>query len=116
MDHEGSIAWNADGTREERKANGHSTFLYYGASRDYDDIDPDPDAAFSSFLIGSSGFRNFHLQLAYRGFTPQQVKTKAGICDLGEDIMGEDWTTQFNGDESVNYYNSNISLNIEACT
>ena len=73
---------------------------YFGASRDYDGIDPDPDAAFGHFLDNAEGFTNFYLQLEYRGYTPDQIKIKTGLCSLEEDIAGEDWFGEYN----LNYY------------
>ena len=55
---------------------------YYVASRDYDNIDPDPDAAFAHFTGAGTGFPNLEIQLAYRGYTIDQLKTKAGCPRL----------------------------------
>ncbi|MBE9491945.1 MAG: hypothetical protein IMY70_03580 [Bacteroidetes bacterium] len=57
-DHEGFAGWDADGTGPEPYGNGHNTQLYYGASLDYDGIDPDPNACLGHFLDGSTGFFN----------------------------------------------------------
>jgi hypothetical protein len=87
-DHEGTVAWDADGTGPEPKRDGHQNYGYYGSSSDYDGIDPDPNAAFAHFLDNSEGFTNFYLQLEYRGYNPDQVKLKTNACTLGEDIQG----------------------------
>lgn len=110
--HEGFAGWDADGTGPEPKRNGHSNQKYYIASRDYDDIDPDPDACFARFLSENvSGFQNFLLQLEYRGYSPEQVKMKMDIRDLGEDIEGEDWYFEENI-HCVNFYHSLITASI----
>ena len=110
--HEGFAGWDADGTGPEPKRNGHNNQLYYIASRDYDDIDPDPNAGFARLLgENGSGFQNFALQLQYRGFTPEQVKLKMGLRDIGEDIEGEDWSYIF-PIHHVNFYHSDITAEI----
>jgi hypothetical protein len=112
VNHEGFAGWDADGTGPEPKRNGHSNQKYYIASRDYDDIDPDPDACFARFLSENvSGFQNFLLQLEYRGYSPEQVKMKMDIRDLGEDIEGEDWYFEENI-HRVNFYHSLITASI----
>ncbi|MHC1777735.1 MAG: right-handed parallel beta-helix repeat-containing protein [Lentimicrobium sp.] len=112
VNHEGFAGWDADGTGPEPKRNGHDTQLYYIASMDYDDIDPDPAACFARLLSeNGSGFQNFALQLEYRGFSPEQVKFKMDIRDLGEDIRGEDWYFEENI-HCVNFYHSLITTRI----
>jgi hypothetical protein len=101
-DHEGGAGWQADGTGPEPYGVGHTApgwmaVPYYAASRDYDGIDPDPDAAFGHFLDEMKGFNNFKLQLAYRGYATNQLKYKVGLCSLGDDVEGEDWG--INGNE-----------------
>lgn len=108
VNHEGFAGWDADGTGPESKGDGHSTQKYYITSRDFDGIDPDPNAGFARLLSeNGSGFQNFVLQLQYRGFTPEQVKFKMGLRDIGEDIEGEDWSL-IAGIHHVNFYQSKI--------
>jgi len=110
--HEGFAGWDANGTGPEPKRNGHGDQLYYIASRDYDDIDPDPDACFARFLGENiSGFQNFLLQLEYRGLSPEQVKIKMDIRNLDEDIKNEDWYLQ-DDIHCVNFYHSLITAEI----
>jgi len=110
-DHEGTAVWDADGTGPEPAATGHihpygwGTCRYYGASRDYDDIDPDPGAALCHFLDDIEGFPLFEQALANNGFTAGQVKMKAGLLSLKNDIEGEDWFT-FDDKHYFNYYDS----------
>lgn len=113
-DHEGFAGWDADGTGLEPYGNGHLTQLYYGASLDYDNIDPDPSACLGHFLEGSKGFFNTELQLQYRGFEIGDLKMKLGLESLGPDVQGEDWGYQ-NGYHWCNYYNNGgiIELNGE---
>lgn len=108
-DHEGIAGWDADGTGPEPAGTGHTfTFngvtwwmAYYTASRDYDDIDPDPNASLSHFTDIGIGFPNLEIQLAYRGFTIDQLKIKTGLGNLGDDIEDKDWG--LNG--SLHWYN-----------
>ncbi|MEZ5195592.1 MAG: hypothetical protein R2764_04115 [Bacteroidales bacterium] len=105
--HEGIACWDADGSGPEPAATAHihpfgwGSTLYYGASRDYDDIDPDPDAAMAHFLDNITGFPLFLQALADNGFTAGQVKIKTELFKLKDDIEGEDWFT-FN---DMHYYN-----------
>ncbi|RLD55181.1 MAG: hypothetical protein DRJ05_13370 [Bacteroidetes bacterium] len=108
-DHEGVAYWDSDGSGSEPLRNGHGYMLYYGASRDYDGIDPDPNAAFGHFLDNAEGFTNFYLQMEYRGYTPDQIKIKSGICDFDEDIEGEDWI----GQDTLNYYHSLMRIELD---
>ena len=108
-DHEGAVAWDTDGTGPEPLRDGHQNYGYFGASRDYAGIDPDPNAAFGHFLNNNNGFNNFYLQMEYRGYTPDQIKIKAGICSLDEDIEGEDWFGQYN----LNYYHCLINIELD---
>jgi hypothetical protein len=104
--HEGFAGWDADGTGPEPKRDGHDGQLYYIASRDYNGIDPDPNACFARFLSeGGQGFQNFALQLEYRGLDPEQIKLKMGLRNLDEDIEGEDWSYNY-PIHAVNYYQS----------
>lgn len=98
-EHEGVAVWDADGSGPEPERYGH-TFTYNGinwwmayyiASRDYDDIDPDPNAALCHFSGAGTGFPNLAIQLAYRGYTFDQLKIKSGIATLGNNIEGIDW-------------------------
>ncbi len=118
-DHEGLACWNADGTGPEPEAYGHTFWYggteywtpYYIASRDYDDIDPDPDAALCHFIGDPIGFPNLELQLAYRGYTLDQLKAKHGLTSMGDDIEGEDWGL----DENIHwyhYYNTPVTIEI----
>ena len=93
-DHEGIAAWDADGSGPELQAYGH-TFTYNGinwwmayyiASRDYDNIDPDPEAALSHFTGAGTGFPNLEIQLEYRGYTIDELKIKSGLSSLGNNI------------------------------
>jgi hypothetical protein len=100
--HEGLAIWDADGTGPEPAAVGHphpfgyGSSRYYSASRDFDDIDPDPNAAFGHFLSGMTGFPLFEQALTNHGFSPGQVKIKHGLLIEGNDIEGEDWFTYSN--------------------
>lgn len=113
-DHEGFAGWDADGTGLEPYGNGHQNQLYYGASLDYDNLDPDPAACLGHFLDGSTGFFNTGIQLQYRGFEIGDLKIKLGLESLGPDVQGEDWGYQ-NGHHWCNYYNGSsiIELNGE---
>lgn len=99
VDHEGIAGWNADGTGPEPEAYGHTFeyngvtwwMAYYIASPDYDDIDPDPNAALCHITDAGIGFPNLEIQLAYRGYTVEQLKIKSGMATLGNDIEGIDW-------------------------
>ena len=105
--HEGGAAWDADGTGPEPAGYGHThpfgwgSSRYYAASLDYDDIDPDPNAAFAHFLDGINGFPLFEQALANHGFSPGQVKIKFGLTSEKNDIEGEDWFTIGN----MHYFN-----------
>jgi hypothetical protein len=97
--HEGLAAWNADGTGNETEALGHHFYYrgytwymaYYVASRDYNNIDPDNEAAMCRFTAIGSGFPNLKFQLNKSGFTLDQLKIKSGISGLGENMKGKDW-------------------------
>ncbi|OQX73048.1 MAG: hypothetical protein B6D64_14420, partial [Bacteroidetes bacterium 4484_276] len=106
-DHQGFAGWDADGTGPEPEADGHDTQLYYGASLDYDDIDPDPNAGLGHLLDGSTGFFNTLLQLEYRGFEIGDIKLKLGLNSLGPDVEGEDW-----GNGWCNYYNNKFVIEL----
>jgi hypothetical protein len=110
-DHEGFAGWDADGTGPEPYGNGHSTQLYYGASLDYDGIDPHPDACLGHFLEGSTGFFNTLIQLEYRGYEIGDLKIKMGLSSLGPDVQGEDWGYE-NGHHWCNYYNNDMVIEI----
>jgi len=104
-DHEGGAAWDADGSGTEPYGNGHSTFTYYAASVDYDDLDPSPDAALCHLLNVEKGFQNTLLQLQYRGYEIGDIKIKMGLVSLGPDVEGEDWGME-NGHSWLNEYNN----------
>ena len=106
--HEGLAGWDADGTGPEPFGDGHGTQLYYGASIDYDGIDPDPNACLAHFLEGQTGFLNTMLQLEYRGFEIDDLKIKLGLNSLGPDVEGEDW-----GNGWSNYYNNSIIIEVD---
>ncbi len=111
-DHEGFAGWDADGTGPELYGNGHGTQMYYGASLDYDDIDPDPAACLGHFLEGSTGFFNTLIQLEYRGYEIGDLKIKMGLSSLGPDVQGEDWGYE-NGHPWCNYYNNDVVIELE---
>lgn len=120
-DHEGIAVWNADGTGPEPQRTGHSytwdgstyTTCYYAASRDYDDIDTDPNACLAHFTQVVKGFPNFEIQLAYRGYTIDQFKTRVDLSTMGNDIEGEDWGIDtVHGIHWFNYYGGNVTLEI----
>ena len=98
-DHQGLALWDADGTGPEPEAYGHTFYYggntwwtpYYTASLDYDGIDPDPNAAIGQKTGVATAFPNLELQMAYRGFSPDQLKIKSSIATLGNDIEGVDW-------------------------
>ncbi len=47
----------------------------------------------------------------YRGYTLDQLKLKSGLCSLGNDVEGEDWSMI--GDiHSYNHYGTPISFEI----
>jgi hypothetical protein len=113
VDHEGLVGWNSDGTGPEPPRTGHSftwngityTMLYYGASRDYDDIDPDPNACIGHLTEMVKGFPNFAIQLEYHGYTIDQLKVKADTATMGNDIFEEDWgIDSANNIHWFNYY------------
>lgn len=107
--HQGLACWDADGTGPEPEASGHTyswngtdyTMPYYVASRDYDGIDPDNNAATGYITDELDGFPNLKIQLEYRGFTLDQLKLKTGLGSLGNDIEDIDWG--YNG--SIHWYN-----------
>ena len=109
VDHEGTAGWDTGPNAPEPEAYGHehpfgwSNTPYYGASRDYDDIDPNPEAALAHFLDDIIGFPLFEQALADNGFSPGQVKIKIGLMSLKEDVEGEDWFT-LNDQHHFNYY------------
>ncbi len=104
-DHEGFLGWNADGTGPEPENDGHGSQYYYGASVDYNDIDPDPNAALAHMVDGSTGFLNLLLQMEYRGYALNDLQLKMGLICLGNDVEGDDWGTDWS-----NYYNQNFTL------
>jgi hypothetical protein len=110
-DNEGVAAWNADGTGPEPYGNGHLDFLYYGASVDYDGINPNFNACLGHCLVGSKGFLNTLLQLQYRNFEIGDMKMKMGLSSLGPDVEGEDWG-YINGTHWLNQYNNSFIIEI----
>jgi hypothetical protein len=111
-DNEGTAGWNADGTGPEPYGNGHGTMVYYAASVDYDNINPDPDACLGHFLDNSTGFFNTLIQLEYRGYEVGDLKLKMGLCSLGPDVYGEDWGFE-NGVEWLNEYNNHFTFELD---
>ena len=117
VDHEGTASWDADGSGPEPEGYGHphpfgwANTPYYGASCDYDDIDPDPDAALAHFLDDISGFPLFEQALIDNGFSPAQVKIKNGLMNLKEDVEGEDWFT-LNNQHHFNYYDAIFTIEL----
>jgi len=103
-DHEGLACWNADGTGPEPEATGHTFWYggtqywttYYIASRDYDDIDPDPNACIGHFIGDLIDFPNLNVQLNYLGYTLDQLTAKTDIATMGNDIEDEDWGVEGN--------------------
>ena len=110
-DNEGFAGWDADGTGPEPSGDGHLSQQYYGASVDYDGINPHPDACLGHFLDGSTGFLNTLLQLEYRGFDIDDLKIKLGLNSLGPDVEGEDWGYE-NGLHWCNYYNNHFVIEL----
>ncbi|KAF0194689.1 MAG: lipoprotein [Bacteroidetes bacterium] len=118
-EHFGFAAWNTDGSGPEPRKTGHElpdcVAFYYLSSRDYDQIDPAPDAGLAGIVSeGTDGYFNLMLQLAYRGFSAGQLALSMGLSDIEEDIENEDWS--YTGDiNSSNYYHSwiRVSLNGE---
>jgi hypothetical protein len=112
-EHQGMAGWNADGNGPEPIGDGHGAQRSYIASRDYDDIDPAPGAAFGHLLPEMKGFRNLELQLAYRGYAPEQMLIKNGLSSLGMDVMGEDWGFANGTDYWCNYYDIDYMLELD---
>jgi len=108
-EHQGYAGWDADGSGPEPEAYGHTYWYngveywmsYYIASRDYDGIDMDPNAALGHFVEGGSGFSNLEIQMAYRGYTMDQLKIKSGYGIAGDDVEGIDWGL----DSNIHWYN-----------
>ena len=114
--HEGIAYWNSDGTGPEPQAAGPGASYYYSASRDYDGIDPDPEAAMCEVLEDGIGYFNFYLQLAYRGFEPEQVKIKSGLSSMDEKVEFEDWWFEGNYFVFNTYHNAaTIEVDGEPC-
>ena len=115
-DHEGTAAWDADGTGPEAEAYGHEhpfgygSSLYYGASRDF--IDTHPDAALCHLLDDIQGFPLFEQALADNGYTAGQVKVKTGLSEMNDDIKGADWFT-FNDKHYLNRYDANYFIELD---
>lgn len=112
-DHQGMAGWNADGTGPEPAKDGHTDQLYYTASRDYDLIDPDPNAAFGHLISGMKGFLNFKLQMEYLGYAPEQVVCKQGLASLGNDIFESDWGYESGSTYWCNYYDNDYRLQLD---
>ncbi len=111
-EHQGMAGWNADGTGPEPAGDGHGAQRYYTASRDYDDIDPDPNAAFGHFIPQMHGFLNLDLQLTSRNIPVEQLVIKQGLASLGNDIMGLDWGFENGTDYWCNYYDIDYRLEL----
>jgi hypothetical protein len=113
VNHEGFAGWDASGVGPEPKRNGHGDQKYYIASRDYDDIDPDTNAAFARLLTtGWAGFQNFALQLRNQNYLPTQIRLTMGLRGLGRDIQGEDWSF-INNIHAVNFYHSVVMATLD---
>jgi hypothetical protein len=110
--HQGLAGWDADGTGPEPQASGHLSMAYYTASRDYDDIDPDPNAALFHFTNNSQGFYITEVQMQYRGYTGEDMRVKMGLNSLGPDVEGQDWGYNSSGNHWCNYYNNTITLEL----
>ena len=113
---QGLAAWNADGTGPEPAADGHLSQEYYIASMDYDDLNPDQEAALGHFLPQMKGFINVALQIEYRGYIPEQMLIKQGLASLGPDVYGKDWGGSGNT-SWCNYYDLDYSIELggEVC-
>ncbi|MCB2222366.1 MAG: T9SS type A sorting domain-containing protein [Bacteroidetes bacterium] len=111
--HHGWAYWDADGTGPEPQGAGPGgATCYYIASRDYDDIDPDPDAAMCEILDFGTGYMNFYLQLTYRGFSLDQVSVKAGLGSMDEKVEFEDWW--YNGNYFIfNAYHNLLTIEVD---
>ena len=85
-DHEGAAAWNADGTGPDPAGYGHPhpfgwpSSLYYGASRDYDDIDPIPMRLFAIFSTTSTDSR--FSSKPYQTMDLHPVRLKSSLAGL----------------------------------
>jgi len=94
---EGIACWDADGSGPEPEAYGHEhpfgygSALFYSASRDY--IDSNPDAAMCRFMENITGFPLFVQAMDYHGFVPEQVKVKVGLGTFENDTEGMEWFT-----------------------
>ena len=110
-DNEGFAGWDADGSGTEPLADGHGSQMYYGASVDYNDIDPDSTAALGHCTTGATGFINTLLQLEYRGYSASDLKLKMGLISLGPDVHNEDWGEELNSGW-CNYYKNKISIEL----
>ena len=114
-ENEGVVSWDADGSGPEPQAYGHpmpfgwGSSMYYTASRDY--VEKNPDCAMAHFQDDISGFPLFVQALSDNGFTKDQVKIKYGLTKQLDDIEGEDW---FNIENThyFNRYNGSISIEL----
>lgn len=111
-DHEGGIGWDADGTGTEPAGDGHNNQYYYGASPDYDGIDPDPNAALGHFLECPEGFPEFMAALEVNNINISSVKLRYTLSSLGNDEEGIDWLT-IGSDEYINYYGSTLKIYVQ---
>jgi hypothetical protein len=117
--HEGFVTWTADGTGNEAEGQGHhfnykthTWFMaHYLASRDYDGIDPNADAALCHFTGKAKGFINLEKQLEYLGYTMNQLKIKSGISSVGNATEGKDWGLDGNTHWSM-YYGNKLTIEI----
>ena len=97
---EGSASWDADGTGPEPYGNGHGTFLYYVASRDY----VDANCLNGAHVTGiATDFSAFAQKLSEHGFTPGQVTIRVGLASQGDDLEGSDWF-DFGNEIYLNFY------------
>jgi len=108
-ENEGSAGWDADGSGPEPYGNGHSTFLYYVATRDY--VDESCDFGAHGTVIGSD-FPGFAQALVAHGFNPGQVKVRMGLTSQGDDLPGADWFV-FGQENYMNFYPIDLKIYLE---
>ncbi|HEY9114243.1 MAG TPA: right-handed parallel beta-helix repeat-containing protein, partial [Bacteroidales bacterium] len=111
-DHEGGIGWDADGTGTEPAGDGHNNQYYYCASPDYDNFDPDPQAALGHFMDCPEGFPQFMAALEEHNVDISGVKLRYTLSSLGNDEEGIDWLA-IGSDEYINYYGSTLKIYVQ---
>jgi len=99
-DGEGAAAWDADGSGPEPFGNGHGTFTYYIASRDY--VDPGSSSG-AHILDNMTGFPLFDQAILDNGFSAEQLSIKFSLSSMGDDIEGIDWF-QLGATHYANFY------------